>query len=102
MLRAMGDPERLRLMTLLEPGEVCVSAIAAYFNEQLSTVSQRLKVLRNEDLVLTRRSGKHLYYRLADGHVRHILANALSHAAEVLPSPASKPLPVPLPTESSP
>ena len=52
--------------------------------EDISTISQRLRVLRNEGLVSRRRQGKHIVYGLADQHVVELIANALAHAAEPL------------------
>jgi ArsR family transcriptional regulator, lead/cadmium/zinc/bismuth-responsive transcriptional repressor len=78
----MGDPARLRLLEMLTHGERCVSDIVAELGEKFSTVSQRLRVLRAEDLVRRRRDGTHLYYALADRHVADLLHNALAHAAE--------------------
>lgn len=84
IFRALGDPSRLRLLTILAQGEACVSELAD--QEQLSTVSQRLRTLRGENLVSRRRSGKNLIYSLADTHVVEMVVNALAHAGE-LPLP---------------
>jgi ArsR family transcriptional regulator len=80
--RAAGDVSRLRLLTCLQTGEWCVSELAEATGEGLSTVSQRLKVLRSEGLVGRRRDGKHILYSLADAHVAGLLAFALEHAQE--------------------
>jgi DNA-binding transcriptional ArsR family regulator len=80
--RAAGDVSRLRVLTCLQQGEWCVSELAEALGEGLSTVSQRLKVLRNEGLVSRRRDGKHILYSLADAHVAGLLAAALEHAEE--------------------
>src|SRR5262245_1204713 len=69
LFRACGDAERLRTLERLSFGELCVSELAAASNEGLSTVSQRLRLLRSEGLVSRRREGKHVYYALADRHV---------------------------------
>jgi ArsR family transcriptional regulator, lead/cadmium/zinc/bismuth-responsive transcriptional repressor len=82
MLRAAGDPERLRLLELLTNGELCVSEIAQVTGGQLATVSQRLKVLRQEGLVSSRREGKHILYALADQHVIDLIFAVLAHAQE--------------------
>ena len=71
-----------RLGVPLGRGEACVSELAAAENENLSTVSQRLKVLRAEDLVVRRREGKHINYALADQHIVDLILNALAHASE--------------------
>jgi ArsR family transcriptional regulator, lead/cadmium/zinc/bismuth-responsive transcriptional repressor len=82
MLRAAGDPERLRLLELLAGGELCVSEIAQITDDLLPTVSQRLKVLRQEGLVRSRREGKHVLYALADQHVTDLIFAVLAHAQE--------------------
>jgi DNA-binding transcriptional ArsR family regulator len=41
MFRALGDPSRLRLLGRLSEGEVCVSELAEFEDEKLSTVSAR-------------------------------------------------------------
>jgi DNA-binding transcriptional ArsR family regulator len=82
MLRAAGDPERLKLLGLLVEGEMCVSEIAETTDDLLPTVSQRLKVLRQEGLVASRRDGKHMLYSLADQHVIDLIFAVLEHAQE--------------------
>jgi DNA-binding transcriptional ArsR family regulator len=81
LFRAMGDSERLRLLELLSQGERCVTELAGAVDAGLSTVSQRLKVLRAEQLISRRRRGKHIYYSLADEHITGLVQNALEHAA---------------------
>ena len=82
LMKALGDVPRMRLVALLAQGEACVSELAAAGSEKLSTVSQRLKVLRAEGLVVRRREGKHINYALTDQHVVDLIFNALAHASE--------------------
>ena len=82
LFRAAGDVARLRLLHTLAHGEWCVSELAADAGTKLSTLSQQLRVLYAERIVERRRDGKHVYYRLADDHVRDLLAAALDHAGE--------------------
>lgn len=82
LFRAMGDTPRLRTLAMLSQGEACVSEIAALTGEELSTISQRLRVLRAENLLTRRRQGKHILYSLADQHVSGLIFNALAHATE--------------------
>jgi ArsR family transcriptional regulator len=79
----MADAPRLRLLELLKPQERCVTEIAQLLGDKVSTVSQRLRILRQEGLVVRRRDGNHLYYALADRHVAELIANALAHALEL-------------------
>jgi len=89
IFKALGDPPRLRLLTVLAQGELCVSEIAEIDDDGLSTVSQRLRVLRAAELVSRRRDGQHILYGLADAHISELISNALAHASEGLPAPKS-------------
>lgn len=80
MLRAGGDPARLRILELLLGGERQVSEIAELMDAEMSTTSQRLRVLLTEDLVVRRREGREMFYRLADSHVETLIRNVLDHA----------------------
>lgn len=80
MLRAAGDPARLRLLEVLSSGERCVSDLVAVTGDPMPAVSQRLGRLRTEGLVVSRRDGKHIHYALADGHVASLLLAVLDHA----------------------
>jgi ArsR family transcriptional regulator len=82
LFRAAGDASRLRLLHRLAAGEQCVSELAEASDTKLSTLSQQLRVLRNERIVKRRREGKHIYYSLTDNHVRELIQAALDHAGE--------------------
>lgn len=83
LFAALGDAQRLRVLHLLLRGEMCVTAIVAALGDKFPTVSQRLRVLRSEGLVARRREKSHVYYSLADAHVRDLIANAVAHADEL-------------------
>lgn len=87
LFRAMGDAPRLAILEMLARGERCVGEIVEARAEKFSTVSQRLRVLRTEGLIVRRRNGTHLIYALADRHVADLLHNALDHAAELEAAP---------------
>jgi DNA-binding transcriptional ArsR family regulator len=80
--RALGEPARLRLMARLAGGECCVTELAEAEGEELSTISQRLRVLRAENIVVRRRRGKHINYSLADDHTSDLVSTVLAHASE--------------------
>ena len=82
LFQALGDPARLRLMELLFDSEHCVSELANETNESMSLVSQRLKILHQAGLLRRQRTGKHIYYALADEHVITLLDNAFKHMEE--------------------
>jgi len=76
----MGDPNRVRIVfTLLEAGEMCVCDLAETVGMSTSAVSHALRLLRNSGMVVNRRAGKTVQYRLADGHVRLLLDVAREH-----------------------
>jgi len=67
MFKALGDPVRLRLFSLIAArDELCVCHLTDALNLPQSTVSRQLSVLRHAGLVLTRREGKWMYYRTGD------------------------------------
>ncbi len=82
MCRAMSDPARMRLLVLLAGQERCVSEIVALDASRLTSISARLQMLHAAKLVARRREAKHVFYSLADDHVRQLLRNVLGHAAE--------------------
>ncbi|MFO0823965.1 MAG: metalloregulator ArsR/SmtB family transcription factor [Gemmataceae bacterium] len=83
LFRALGDTQRLRLLHMLLGGEVCVTTLVTSLGEKFSTISQRLRILHTERLVSRRRDGSHVYYQLADEHVKSLVSNALAHADEL-------------------
>jgi DNA-binding transcriptional ArsR family regulator len=85
--RAAGDIARLKLLVRLGDAEWCVTELAQAAHVTLPTVSQQLRLLRSEGLVKRRRVAKHVYYALADGHIRDLLRTALEHASEGPPAP---------------
>ena len=78
----LADATRARLLTALGDAELCVYDLAAATGINRTTVSHALRALRDGGLVRRRRSGKVVYYALADDHVAALLAMGLAHAAE--------------------
>lgn len=64
MFKALGDPVRLRLLSLITSadGEVCVCDLNAAFDLTQPTISHHLKVLREAGLVDSQRRGTWVYY----------------------------------------
>ena len=80
VFRLLGDPTRTRVLyALLEAGEMCVCDLVATVDVAQPKVSQGLRLLRNAGIVKHRRSGRMVYYSLADGHVRMILDLSREH-----------------------
>jgi DNA-binding transcriptional ArsR family regulator len=78
---ALGDPTRLRILEALSLRELCVYDLSEVVGVSQSAVSHQLRVLRQLDLVSYERDGKRAIYRLADDHVRTMLAQGAEHVA---------------------
>ena len=82
MFRALGDPQRLRVLIRLAQGELNVGQLAELEKERITTMSARLKVLLTARLLKRRRLGQTIIYTLADTHVLNLMDNAVAHACE--------------------
>jgi ArsR family transcriptional regulator len=65
LLKVLSNQDRLMILCYLSQKEACVGDIEAALGIVQPTLSQQLTVLREEQLVTTRREGKHIYYALA-------------------------------------
>ena len=65
LFKSLSDETRLRILALLAHGELCVCDLMAILDLPQSTVSRHLAYLRNSGLVLDRREGVWMYYRLS-------------------------------------
>ena len=82
LFSAAGDPTRFRILDALSHEELCVCDLAILAGISQSGVSHQLRLLRDRGLVSFTRDGNRAVYRLADEHVRALLAIGLAHAAE--------------------
>src|SRR5450432_2281117 len=62
--KALSDPNRVRILLALRRGELCVCQITELFGFAPSTVSKHLSILHHAHLILSRKSGRWVYYRL--------------------------------------
>jgi ArsR family transcriptional regulator len=67
--RALADAKRLCVLKCLAEGELSVRELSDRVGCQVPNMSQHLAVLRNSGLVLTRRDGNVIYYRLSDPRI---------------------------------
>ncbi|HSF95431.1 MAG TPA: metalloregulator ArsR/SmtB family transcription factor [Thermohalobaculum sp.] len=73
-LKALAHESRLMILCdLASGGERTVTELENFLGQRQAAVSQQLARLRVEGLVETRRDGKAIYYRLADGRAARIL-----------------------------
>jgi ArsR family transcriptional regulator, arsenate/arsenite/antimonite-responsive transcriptional repressor len=64
VFKALSDETRLRILKLLEGGELCVCHVVAAFNMSQSKVSFHLGVLKTAGLLKDRKEGKWMHYRI--------------------------------------
>ena len=82
LFKNFSDTTRIRILSLLIADEMCVADITAALNATQSAVSHQLKTLKQSRLIKSRRSGKIVYYSLADDHVKTIIAMGMEHITE--------------------
>lgn len=80
--RALSDSTRIKIIDLLEKNELCVCDISALLNMTKSAVSHQLKNLKEMNLIKCRRSGKQVWYSLADRHVKEVFDISMEHVME--------------------
>jgi ArsR family transcriptional regulator, arsenate/arsenite/antimonite-responsive transcriptional repressor len=84
VFKALGDPVRLRLLSLIgarDGGEVCVCDLTSAFDLSQPTISHHLRVLREAGLIDSDRRGTWVYYRLVPA--------ALARMAGLLSAPVA-------------
>ena len=70
--RALADPKRLCVVERLASGEQSVSELSREVGCQVPNMSQHLAILRTAGIVVSRRDGNTIFYRLADEQVLEI------------------------------
>jgi ArsR family transcriptional regulator, arsenate/arsenite/antimonite-responsive transcriptional repressor len=69
MFKALSDETRLRILKLLEGGELCVCDIMAALDKIQPKVSFHLGVLKKANLLKGRKQGKWMHYRIDDSNL---------------------------------
>ena len=82
LFKVFGDSTRVRILFVLFEAEVCVCDLAEALHMTQSAISHQLRILKQNKLVNSRREGKSIFYSLADGHVRTIIAQGREHIEE--------------------
>ena len=81
LFQALGDVTRLRLLNLMQAGQVCVCFFIEVLGEPQSKISRHLAFLRSAGLVNVRREGKWMHYSIAHPKaeaVRNVFAHTLA------------------------
>lgn len=85
LFKLLSNESRLRLIQLISESPCTVGELAERTTMSQPLVSQHLRSLRQGGLVTAERHGKEVTYAIADTHVSHVVADAVTHALEGLP-----------------
>ena len=83
LFRALSDPTRVRIVSALLAGELCVCDISTTLGMTQSAISHQLRVLRQLHLVKNRKAGRTVYYSLDDDHVSALFQKGMEHVGHV-------------------
>ena len=88
MFKLLGDPTRCRILyALLDDPDLRVLDIAAAVGATQTTVSAALRLLRTAGVVIGRRDGRTVHYRVADEHVAELLRVSWQHVSHPVDQP---------------
>lgn len=73
-LKAMAHPLRLKIMCVIGDGETCVQDIVDAVGTSQGNVSQHLGILRDKDVLVTRKDLNRVYYRVGDPRILQLIA----------------------------
>ena len=73
LMKVLSNPDRMMLLCQLAQGEKRVGELEEILGIVQPTLSQQLTVLREEELVTTRRDGKNIYYQIASPQAMAIM-----------------------------
>lgn len=85
----LADATRIRLILALRDTELSVNQLAETVQKSQAAVSQHLAKLRLARIVVTRRDGTRVFYRLANEHARQLVTDAIfqaQHAVDGVPA----------------
>ena len=79
LMSLLSDPTRLRIVAALDSAELCVCDLSATIGISESAISHQLRLMRDLEVVRTRRAGRRVFYSLDDEHVMSIYRQARDH-----------------------
>lgn len=82
----LGQPERLKIVLAIGKEHACVCHLESVLGMRQAYISQQLMLLRQSGLVVTERSGRHIFYSLVDPRWLDLIDRAAQLADTSLPS----------------
>lgn len=94
LCQTLANPVRLEILSLLREGERRVNQLAELAELNQANISQHLSLMRSKGLVVTRREGTTIYYRIANPKIvracdliREVLTEQAAEHAELVGAP---------------
>ena len=97
LFRVLGQPSHLEILLAIGTGEACVCHLEAATGWRQAYISQHLMALRSEGLVVSRRDGRNIFYRLKNAVVLDLIRKAAGMAGKTNDEAALSQLADPLP-----
>jgi len=89
--KALADPTRREILALLRQGEMTAGALAEKFDMTKPSMSHHFAVLKEADLILSRREGQQIWYGLNTTVVEDLMAWAMDLIGNAKKKGAEKP-----------
>jgi DNA-binding transcriptional ArsR family regulator len=77
LFAALGNDVRLNVVGMLTKGERCLCEIAPHFHQDPSVICRHLQILERAGVIISRRDGQRILYRLADHRTVRLMETAL-------------------------
>ncbi|NUS45815.1 MAG: winged helix-turn-helix transcriptional regulator [Mycobacteriaceae bacterium] len=82
VLRALAAPIRIAIVLQLREHGRCVHELVGALGVSQPLISQHLRVLKAAGVVRGERNGREVLYQLVNGHLSHIVLDAVAHVEE--------------------
>ncbi len=82
LFRSFSDTSRVRILSVLVQQEMNVGGLAQTVGISESAVSHHLRSLRQMGLVVARRDGKEVHYRIEDDHIIALFGQGVKHVQQ--------------------
>jgi len=91
LMQTIDQPARLQILIAIGEGETCVCHLEAIFGWRQAYLSQHLMVLREKGIVLARREGRFIHYRIANPALLKLITDTAELLGTTLPQLSPSP-----------
>jgi len=79
LFSVFSDTSRVRIISALTENEINVNTLAELVEISESAISHHMRHLRQMGIVLSRREGKEVFYRIEDEHIKSLFYQGVNH-----------------------